>query len=80
MSNPLICPSANSAIQDSKCSLKTESAEYLSVRDCSRLIGVSERTIRGWIYKGLIHPIRIGPRLIRFKREYIEQWILQHKK
>ncbi len=53
--------------------------QYLSVKDISVLYGVSEKTVRGWIYKGILTPERVGPRLIRFKKSDIEQWVSQKK-
>jgi excisionase family DNA binding protein len=52
---------------------------YLSVKDVAETYGVSQKTVRGWIYKKLLLPERIGPRLIRFKKSYIEQWISKFK-
>ena len=60
-------------------SLKIESAEFLSVKDVSVLLGVSEKTVRGWVYKKLLIPERVGPRLIRFRKKDIESWISKFK-
>ncbi len=49
--------------------------QFLSVKQVSASYGVSEKTVRGWVYKGLLKPIKVGPRLIRFKKEDIDQWI-----
>jgi excisionase family DNA binding protein len=51
----------------------------LSVKELADYLGVAPKTIYGWVYKGLIQPERVGPRLIRFDLEKIEQWILQSK-
>jgi excisionase family DNA binding protein len=53
--------------------------QYLSVRELAELLGVSQKTVRGWVYKGLLSPIKAGPRLIRFKRNDVEQWISSNK-
>ena len=51
--------------------------EYLSVKDLSEKFRVSNKTVRNWIYKGVLVPEKIGPRLVRFKKSYIEQWVSQ---
>jgi excisionase family DNA binding protein len=51
----------------------------LSVKELADYLGVAPKTIYGWVYKGLITPEKIGPRLIRFDLEKIEQWILHAK-
>ena len=53
--------------------------QYLSVKDISKLFGVPEKTVRGWVYKKLLIPERLGPRLIRFKKTDIELWISKQK-
>jgi excisionase family DNA binding protein len=53
--------------------------QYLSVPEISKLLGVSEKTVRGWVYKKILKPVKLGPRLIRFKKEDIELWISQSK-
>lgn len=56
-----------------------QAEQYLSVKEVAIHLGVSEKTVRGWVYKGLLNPEKIGPRLIRFKRKDIELWISQPK-
>lgn len=49
-------------------------AQFLTVRDVATLFKVPEKTVRNWVYKGDLKPIKLG-RLIRFKKEDIELWI-----
>ena len=49
--------------------------KLLTVEDLSFKLGVSKKTIYGWIYRGLIKPIKVGPRLVRFEPKEVEQWI-----
>ena len=51
--------------------------DLISIDDLSRILKVSRKTIYGWIYRKKIIPIKIGPRLLRFKRSYIDQWVSQ---
>ena len=53
--------------------------KLLSVDQLASMLGVPKKTIYGWIYRGLIESVRIGPRLIRFDSEYIARWILIKK-
>jgi excisionase family DNA binding protein len=50
-------------------------AKLLSVDELAQYLGVSKKTVYGWVYRHWITPERIGPRLIRFNLEKIEQWI-----
>ena len=52
-----------------------QAEEYLSVSQLALLLNVAIKTVRGWVYKKSIPHHRIGPRLIRFKKKEIEQWI-----
>ena len=51
--------------------------DLISVDDLARILKVPKKTIYGWIYRKKIIPIKIGPRLLRFKRSYIDQWVSQ---
>ena len=53
--------------------------ELLSVSEVARSLRVSEKTIYGWVYRNLLVPIRVGPRLIRFKKTEIERWLHSQK-
>ena len=54
--------------------------QLLSINQLADHLTVSPKTIYGWIYKGLIPFVRIGPRVIRFDRRKIDEWILQNQK
>jgi len=49
--------------------------KLLTVGELSFKLGVSKKTIYGWIYRGTIKPIKVGPRLVRFNEKEVEQWI-----
>ena len=49
--------------------------KLLTVDELALKLGVSGKTIYGWIYRGLIKPIKVGPRLVRFNENEVEQWI-----
>jgi excisionase family DNA binding protein len=61
--------------RSAKAFFENSEAEYLSVVEVALVLSVSHRTVRGWIYKGELVPEHVGPRLIRFKKEYIKQWV-----
>lgn len=50
----------------------------LTIKDLAAWLNVSEKTIYGWVYKGMIKPIKIG-RLVRFDEKEIERWISREK-
>lgn len=39
--------------------------QWMSPREVSRAVGVSERTVRRWISVGALPAQRVGPRLVR---------------
>ena len=51
--------------------------KLLSVDQLALMLVVPKKTIYGWVYRGILEPIRVGPRLIRFDSEYIARWILK---
>jgi excisionase family DNA binding protein len=52
-----------------------KSKQLLNINQLAAYLGVSVKTIYGWIYRGIIEPERVGPRLIRFDVEKVERWI-----
>ena len=53
--------------------------ELLTLDDLSKLLKVPKKTIYGWIHRRKIIPFRLGPKLIRFERSYIDRWISSQK-
>lgn len=47
----------------------------LTVEDVATRCQVKKKTVYNWIYKGLITPIKVGPRLVRFEPKEVERWI-----
>ena len=62
---------------DSEVLFKNLIEDLISVDDLSKILKVPKKTIYGWIYRKKIIPIKIGPRLLRFNRSYIDQWVSQ---
>ncbi len=58
---------------------KSQQKVFLKADDLASRLGVSKKTVYGRIYRRLIPFKKIGPRLIRFDPNDIEQWILQTK-
>ena len=51
-----------------------ETQEYLTLRDAARRIGVHENTIRNWVSRGLLQPVKVaGVRYQRFRADDIDQ-------
>jgi excisionase family DNA binding protein len=53
--------------------------QLLDVKQLAERLRVSPKTIYGWVYRGIIEPERVGPRLIRFDFEKIEKWTSNKK-
>jgi len=49
--------------------------ELLSYQEAANLLHVQIGTVYSWVSKKMIPHIRLGPRLVRFKREEIEAWV-----
>ena len=48
-------------------------SEYMAIKDVARMMLVSERTVRRWVWAGYLTPVRIG-HTVRFeKRRLLEQ-------
>ena len=51
-------------------------ARYLTIEAACGYLSVTRNTLNRMVDEGLIpKPIRMGPRLIRFDREEIDQWL-----
>lgn len=48
------------------------SSPNFTTNDVAEHFGVSVRTVRRWVADGYLKPVRVGPRLIRFRPEDIE--------
>lgn len=48
--------------------------EYLTVKDLCEIYGVSKTTVMNWRKAGIPF-VRLGTRMIRFKKEEVEQWL-----
>ena len=51
------------------------STEYLAVDDVAAELGVGPRTVRRWIADGTLPAFRVGPTLIRVRRDDVEAMI-----
>ena len=51
--------------------------ELLTLKDIARLTKIAERTLRRWDMAGRMpQPIRCGKRIIRWRVDVIERWIV----
>lgn len=46
--------------------------EYLTIQEVAALYGVSEKTVRNWIYEGKLEARRIGGRIIRIESRSLD--------
>ena len=51
----------------------------MTVREMAMLLACSEKTIRDWVFKGLIPVTRPRPRMVRFDLQDILKWLAQKK-
>lgn len=59
---------------------KTEATDWMNVLDVATALGVSDATVRRWADAGkLPPPHRFSRRVLRWKREEIEQFIAAAK-
>lgn len=48
------------------------STEDLTIRDVALQKAVSRRTVRRWVAAGVLPAYRVGPRVIRFRRDDVD--------
>jgi excisionase family DNA binding protein len=51
------------------------SKQYLTVKEVCEITNLSKQTIYTEVYKRSIPFVKFGPRLLRFDREQIENWM-----
>jgi DNA-binding transcriptional MerR regulator len=52
----------------------SETSEYLTIRDAARRIGVHENTVRNWVARGLLDPVKVADsRYQRFRADDIDR-------
>lgn len=50
--------------------------DLLCRRDVAHLYGIGVRTLERWARQGIgPKPIKMGPRLVRYRRSDVEQWL-----
>ena len=51
-------------------------SQFIDIPELSERLNVSRTTLKRWNRNGFMpHGIRVGPRLLRWKREIIDEWI-----
>ena len=53
--------------------------EMLSYKQAAERLGVPLGTVYSWVCKQKIPHHRFGPRLVRFDREQLDEWIANHR-
>jgi excisionase family DNA binding protein len=49
--------------------------EMLGYHDAAAMLGVPVGTVYAWVARRRIPHVRLGPRLVRFRRAELERWI-----
>ena len=49
--------------------------DLLTIDQVAALLGVAKATIYSWTHQGWIPHVKVGRRLVRFRREAIEAWL-----
>ncbi|WP_068042568.1 AlpA family transcriptional regulator [Mycobacterium sp. E2733] len=47
--------------------------QYVTVQQVSQQHQISERTVYRFVQRGILRPFRVGPKLIRFDADEVEQ-------
>jgi excisionase family DNA binding protein len=53
--------------------------ELLSYRDVARLCGVPIGTVYSWVHLRRVPHLRLGRRLVRFRRSAVETWLKERE-
>ncbi len=57
-----------------QASTEKNEPDFLTVREASKYLNVSDSLLRKWLFKNQIKPYRFG-RCIRFSRKDLGQWV-----
>lgn len=52
---------------------------YLSIKEASEYTGLSPNTLYKWTEDEKFPHIDVGPKLVKFDKEEIDQWMKEHK-
>lgn len=50
----------------------------LNYEEAAKLLGVPVGTVYAWVSQKKIPHLRLGPRLVRFRKTEVEKWLLLH--
>ena len=51
------------------------SSDYLTYADASQVLNVKVNTLYAWVSRRVIPFVRLGPRVVRFRRQDIDEWV-----
>jgi excisionase family DNA binding protein len=63
-----------SCLNEIKLASPSEGVEFLTVKEASKYINVSDSLFRKWLFQNQIKPHRFG-RCIRFNKKDLDKWI-----
>lgn len=52
-----------------------DDADYLTYEQTSALLSVKKNTLYAWVSRKVIPFVRLSPRVVRFRRTDLEQWL-----
>jgi excisionase family DNA binding protein len=53
-------------------------SDMMSYGDAAELLAVPVGTLYAWVHERRVPHVRLGPRLVRFSRAALEQWLASH--
>ncbi len=53
--------------------MTSNAAELLTIKQVSEMLQVHPNTLRQWEKKGILSPVRISARIVRYRREDIDR-------
>ncbi len=56
-----------------------EEQEIIGYREASALLGVPKGTVHCWVSRRLLSHLRLGKRLVRFRRSELVAWLACHQ-
>lgn len=54
-------------------------SEKLTYAQAAKFLNVSINTLYYWVHTKKIHHVRYSPRMVRFERTALEEWIKSHR-
>lgn len=53
----------------------SDGIEYIGYKQLAEMLGVKVATIYSWVSRRVVPYVRVGPRVVRFRRADIDKWL-----